>query len=137
RFAYLPRKLAHFRWLTSNKTATGGWKRLDEIGMVMQRQGRGIPAFVRLERVNLHAWEAINSLSRGHVLGAAAGFTRAAGTSLCSGRLLKSLLSPHTWRVIWVGQVLRRRAVKEGRCEVPAPVAGHAVDDCSSVVQQV
>src|SRR5205814_7888102 len=35
--AHLPRLLAHFRWLADNKTATGGWGRLDEIGRIFQR----------------------------------------------------------------------------------------------------
>ena len=120
-FAYLPRVLANFRWLANNKTATGGWGRLDEIAGIFQRQGHDIPAFIRLERVNLHAQDALDAVARGQIVRAARSFARAAGVAFTSPRLLKSLLSMHTWRVMWVGQVLRRNAVAEGRCETPAP----------------
>src|SRR3954453_3827257 len=53
--AYLPQLLAHFRWLAENKTATGGWGRLNEICRILARQGYGPPAYIRLEQCNMHA----------------------------------------------------------------------------------
>ena len=109
-FAYLPRRLADFRWLANNKTATGGWGRLDEIGRILRRQGYGTPAYIRLEQVNLHAREAIDALTHGKPGSALASAARAAATTFSSARVLGSLLSVQTWRITWVGQVLRRRA---------------------------
>jgi len=109
-FAYLPRLLASFRWLANNKTATGGWGRLDEIGGILKRQGYGLPAFIRLERVMLHARDAIAAAGCGNVIRSLACLSRAAGMTLSSPRVMKSLLSMHTWHIMWVGQVLRRRA---------------------------
>ena len=50
--AYIPKPLAHYRWLDNNKTATGGRARLDEISRVLATHGANIPAYVRLEYVN-------------------------------------------------------------------------------------
>jgi glycosyltransferase involved in cell wall biosynthesis len=111
RVAYLPRLLAHFRWLAENKTATGGWGRLDEICRILQRQGYDRPAYIRLERANIHAREALSSLSRGHLFRAARSVAAGAGEVLSSPRAVGSLFSLHTWRIMWVGQILRARAL--------------------------
>ena len=72
--AYLPRVLAQFRWLAENKTATGGWGRLDEIVKILARQGYGPPAYIQLEQCNMHARDALSALP-------AAGWARRPGRS--------------------------------------------------------
>ena len=126
-FAYLPRRLADFRWLADNKTATGGWGRLDEIGGILRRQGYGLPAFIRMERVTLHARDAIEAIQRGAVLRAAGAVLRAAGLTLSSPRVIRSLMSPHTWRIMWVGQVLRRRAAAADRQHAQLIKPGYSI----------
>jgi glycosyltransferase involved in cell wall biosynthesis len=110
--AYMPKLLAHYRWLTDNKTATGGFARLDEISRVLARHGAGAPAYVVLERVNLHLQQSLQSLSQGKVGGTMAGLAHATGTLLSSPRAMGSMLQPRTWKIIWTGQVLRARAAR-------------------------
>ncbi len=112
RVAYLPRELARYRWLSENKTATGGRDRLDEIERILARHGHGVPAYVQLERCNLDAHDALVALRRGRPITAARLALAVARSIVLSPRVIASLLSPHTWRVIWVGQVLRARAAK-------------------------
>ena len=113
--AYLPRVLANYRWLGDSKSAAGGWGRLREIDLVARRHGaRRTPAYFRLERVNLHLAEARSALRHGAVGSAVASFARAAGNLVTSPRAVWSLLSPRTWRVIYTGQVLRKRAAAAG-----------------------
>lgn len=128
-FVHTPRVLAHFRWLSENKTASGGAGRLDEIDRTLAAHGLPRPAFVQLERCNLHLGEAARALARGRVGQAAANLGRIAATLAKSPRAVRSLLDLHTWRVIWTGQVLRARAaaadrrrgrVKEWRVRGPA-----------------
>jgi glycosyltransferase involved in cell wall biosynthesis len=116
--AYLPRVLANYRWLGDSKTASGGWRRLEEIEEFFRQRGRASPAYVRLERVNAHLQDARDALRRGKVTSAAASTARAAGNLLASPRAVGSLMNPHTWRVIWTGQVLRARAARQ-------PANGH------------
>jgi hypothetical protein len=111
--AYLPRLLAHYRWLGNNKTATGGFGRLDEITEVVRRQGAGIPAYIRLERVNLHIQQALAALREGKVGSAVSDFAKAARTFLASPRAICSMCQPTTWRIIHTGQILRARAARE------------------------
>jgi hypothetical protein len=111
--AYLPKPLANFRWLADNKTATGGFRRLDEIRGILARQGFSEPAYIRLERVNLYLQQAKSALLRGHIPTAIADSAKAAGSFLRSARAIRSMLSPHTWHIIWIGQVLRARAARE------------------------
>jgi hypothetical protein len=117
KFAYLPKRLAHYRWLGDNKSATGGWDRLDEIVAVFARRGYGPPAYVQLEQCNLHAQDALCALRRGRLARAAGSIVKGAGTLLTSPRVVASLLSPHTWHVVWVGQVLRARSAAAQRRE--------------------
>jgi glycosyltransferase involved in cell wall biosynthesis len=112
KIAYIPRLLANFRWLPDNKTATGGFGRLDEIGRIFACHGLNPPAYIRLERVNLHAQAAMRALRGGKVIDASSGLARAAGNVLASPRAALSLLQPHTWRIVWTGQVLRKQAIK-------------------------
>jgi glycosyltransferase involved in cell wall biosynthesis len=110
KFAYLPKVLANYRWLGDNKSATGGAGRLDEIESLFREMGLSPPAYIRLERVNQHARDGLNSVARGRLVTAAGHFGGAVRNLLSSPRAIGSLFSPHTWRIVWVGQVLRRRA---------------------------
>jgi glycosyltransferase involved in cell wall biosynthesis len=111
RFAYISRELACYRWLKGNKTATGGFGRVDEIREMARTHGLRPPAYVELERVNLYAGRAVKSLRQGKFAKAIPCATLGAATLLASPRAILSLFSPRTWRIIWVGQVLRRRGV--------------------------
>ena len=113
--AYLPKVLAHFRWLAENKTATGGWGRLDEIIRILARQECEPPAYIQLERCNIHARETLANLARGKVGAAASSLVRGLRLLLSSPRAMKSLLDPHTWHIMWVGQVLRARSAAAQR----------------------
>ena len=117
RIAYTPKVLAHFRWLAENKTATGGWGRLDEIVEILRRQGHAPPAYIQLERCRQHAADALNALRRGHPGDAARSLAVGTRSLLSSPRALTSVFSPHVWHVIWVGQVLRARSALAQRHE--------------------
>jgi glycosyltransferase involved in cell wall biosynthesis len=110
KFAYLPRKLAHFRWLHDNKTATGSHKRLDEIEHILARQRCPAPAYIELERANMYGKEGLDFLRRGNVAGFTASAARVVGTLLRTPHAFGSLFDPFTWRIIYVGQVLRARS---------------------------
>jgi glycosyltransferase involved in cell wall biosynthesis len=112
RVAYLPKVMANFRWLAGNKTATGGWGRLDEIDRVLARHNLGTPAYVKLERVNMHVQEAKHALVQGKFGAAAGSLKRATSTLFSSRRALGSMFQPLTWKIIWTGQVLRARAAR-------------------------
>jgi len=110
--AYLPRVLANYRWLGDSKSAAGGWGRLKEVDEVARRHGaRRTPAYFRLERVNLHLAEARQALRHRDRGSAAVSLARATANLVSSPRAMLSLLSPRVWRVIYTGQVLRKRAV--------------------------
>ena len=110
--AYLPRVLANYRWLGGSKSAAGGWGRLNEVDAVARRHGaRRTPAYFRLERVNMHLTEARQALRHRDIGSAASSFARATSNLLCSPRAMWSLFSPRTWRIIYTGQVLRKRAI--------------------------
>jgi hypothetical protein len=102
-FVHTPRVLAHFRWLSDNKTASGGAGRLDEIDRTLAGHGLPRPAYVQLERCNLHLGAAAAALRRGRVDQSAVNLARIAATLARSPRAVRSLLSLHTWRVIWPG----------------------------------
>ena len=111
KFAYLPKVLANYRWVGDNKSATGGADRLDEIESVFRELGRRPPAYIQLERVNQHVRDGWTNMREGRLLQALR-HARGAVTSLvASPRAMGSLFSPHTWRIVWVGQVLRRRSL--------------------------
>ena len=113
KFAYLPRLLAHFRWLRENKTSTGGFGRLDEIGRIFAKHGLGQPAYIRLEGVNLHLQQALADLRQFNMIHGVSSLGRAAGTLFSSHRAVASMFQPLTWKIIWTGQVLRARAARE------------------------
>jgi glycosyltransferase involved in cell wall biosynthesis len=115
KIAYLPIPLAHFRWLKDNKTATGGFGRLDEIRRILGKHGLGTPAFNQLERVNLHLRNATAAVRRGKIAGACSSFARASGNFLSSPRAVVSMFQPRTWKIIYTGQVLRERSMRQER----------------------
>jgi glycosyltransferase involved in cell wall biosynthesis len=119
--AYLRRVLANFRWLAENKTATGGWGRLDEIVRILARLGYGPPAYIQLEQCNMRARDALAALARGNLTDATESAAAVARTVFTSPRVVASLFDPHTWHIMWVGQVLRARAVAAQRREQAAP----------------
>ncbi len=107
--AYLPKLLAHYRWLGDNKSARGGWDRLREVQRVARHHGAGrLPAFFRLEQINLLMQEAFGAIKYGDVPMAAMLWAKAIGSLLSSPRAIISILSPFTWRIIHTGRVLRR-----------------------------
>ena len=60
---YIEKHLASYRWLGSNKTAEGGFDRLEEIETVARRYGcNGLPAYFRLEKARLFAVQAKRNL---------------------------------------------------------------------------
>ncbi|HSV15630.1 MAG TPA: glycosyltransferase family 2 protein [Tepidisphaeraceae bacterium] len=107
--AYLPRVLANYKWFGQNKTAVGGWDRLNEMRRVAMAFGaRGLPAYGRLEAARLGVSLAIGELRHAHITRAARQFATGAAPFLTSPRAWRSLVSPACWRIIWTGQVLRR-----------------------------
>jgi len=110
--AYFPTLLANYRWLTNNKTATGGVRRLDEITELLARHGLAQPAYIRLERVNLQLRSSLAALGHGSLLSSFNGMGGAMKTLFTSPRAMLSMFQPRTWRIIWMGQILRARAAK-------------------------
>jgi glycosyltransferase involved in cell wall biosynthesis len=97
RVEYLPRVLANYRWLGSSKTGGGGAARLKEVEKVASRYGAGgLPAYFRLEAVREY-------LVNGK-------YGAAMMEVITSPRAVKSLFSARTWRIIRMGQVLRKRS---------------------------
>jgi hypothetical protein len=110
-FAHIPRVLALYRWLDTSKTGIGGEARLAEVERVVKRYGAtGLPAFFRLEAVRLHLLRAAADLRKGNLSPACSSFASAASAILLSPRAMLSLFSLRTWKIIWTGQILRRRA---------------------------
>ena len=125
KFAYLQRHQADFRWLAENKTATGEWGRLREIEKVVARYGQGKHGYLRLEMVNLHLQEAKQKLKRLRLFGMTGSLINAAGTYLGSARAIRSSLQAKTWKIVYTGQVLRKRALaaeaKPAKPKAPKP----------------
>jgi hypothetical protein len=110
RFQYIPRVLAHYRWLSTSKTGMGGPQRLTEVQQVARRHGApGLPAHFRLEAVRMHVEDALDQASHGR-LHRAAGSVCSAAAQLASPRALASLFCGQTWKIIWTGQRLRNSA---------------------------
>jgi glycosyltransferase involved in cell wall biosynthesis len=112
KLVHIPQCLASYRWLTDNKTAIGGFRRLDELREMTDRHGLDEPAFLRLERVNLLVRDALAELRRGAIGRSLTSLARANAALLGSPRAVWSLSQPRTGRVIWMGQVLRARAAR-------------------------
>lgn len=111
KIAYLPKHLANFRWLADNKTATGDWGRLREIEKVVARYADGTHAYLRLEMLNLHLQEAKKKLKRFRLFGTTASLLRATQTYVTSARAIRSTFQGQTWKIVYTGQVLRKRAL--------------------------
>ena len=108
RFHYLPRLLAHYRWLGESKTSLGGAARLEEVRSVVRRHGRRtLPAYFRLEAVRMHLAQAFENASPAHV---ARHLAAALAAVASSPRAIRSLMSLQTWRTIRTGQLLRNSA---------------------------
>lgn len=106
---YLQRELASYRWLGSNKTAAGGFKRLAEVELVARRHGcKGLPAYFRLEHARLLFVQVREKLHQRQILAMLGFLLKAAVTIGTSRRALTSLLSPHIWRNYRTAQVLYR-----------------------------
>lgn len=110
KMAYIPTVLANYRWFGANKTAVGGLQRIEEVERVARRHGAPrLPAYFCLEAVLVHAGEGVGQLKQGNPRGAVAAGVRAVRTVTGSPEAMRSLLDLNTWRIIWTGQVLRRR----------------------------
>ena len=109
-FAYLPKLLANYRWVGSNKSAVGGWGRLDEIVAMFNDRHQPVPVYIRLEQINQHAHDCLRSLLHLKLGQSVRSFITGAKMAISSPPVIASLLSPRVWRMAWVGQVLRRRA---------------------------
>lgn len=115
KFVYTPRVLANFRWLSDNKTATGGMRRLDEIERTLAGLGLPMPAYNQLERCNLLAKTAVSAVAKGRIGEAAGAVGQIARKLATSPRAFRSLFEVFTWQIIWTGQVLRARAAAADR----------------------
>lgn len=113
-FVYVEDVLASYRWLGSNKTASGGFDRLDEVDAVAGRYGcNGMPAYFRLEKARIYAGMAQQDL-RAHKLLAMVKHALLAGSEiLTSRRALLSLFRPHIWRTYRTAQKLYRYAATQ------------------------
>jgi glycosyltransferase involved in cell wall biosynthesis len=110
RMAYIPKVLANYRWFGANKSAVGGLKRIEEVERVARRHGAPhLPAYFCLEAVLAHATQAAAALRQGRLRDGAGAARRALAAVTGSRDAMASLLDPHTWQIIWTGQVLRRR----------------------------
>lgn len=104
--------LASYRWLGSNKTAEGGFARLQEVEDVARRYGcNGLPAYFRLEQARLFAVQARESLQQGHVISMLSDLARCASTIFTSWGATKSLVNPHVWRNYRSAQMLYRHVI--------------------------
>lgn len=113
-FVFIEKELASYRWLGSNKTAEGGFARLDEVEKVARRHGcQGLPAYFRLEKARLLALEANRRRRAGAWREMLPPLARAAATILASREALGSLFNPHIWRNYRTAQILYRQ-VAEG-----------------------
>jgi len=122
---HMPRVLAHYRWLPSSKTSVGGDQRLAEVERVARRHGAaGLPAFFRLEAVRMHLAEAAAHVRQRQLTSACRSAAAATWAVAASPRALRSLLSLRTWKIIWMGQILRRRAAQNTRVFPPPPLLG-------------
>lgn len=109
---YLDRNLASYRWLGTNKTATGGLARLSEVEAVARRYGSaGLPAYFRLELARLLAGYARQDLKERHLLSMLYRLLQAATAIVASPRAAACLLTPRVWRNYRTAQTLYRHQV--------------------------
>jgi glycosyltransferase involved in cell wall biosynthesis len=107
-FAYVPQCWSQYRWLGDNKSAAGSWGRIEEVRRVTRKHGIGrLPAYFRMEAVNLHLQAAKEQWRNGQPLAAVGSMIAAGANALSSPRALKSIFDPHTRRIIQTGKLLR------------------------------
>jgi glycosyltransferase involved in cell wall biosynthesis len=110
-FVYVENVLASYRWLGSNKTAIGGFDRLDEVEAVARRYGcKGLPAYFRLEKARLYASTAQQDLREQKLFQMLRHGLLAGREIITSGRAMLSLLRPGIWRTYRTAQKLYRHA---------------------------
>ena len=107
---YIGKTMASYRWLGSNKTAEGGFDRLEEVEAVARRYGcKGLPAYFRLEKARLLAGQAKEDLQQLHLGQMLNNLAKTAATIFTSWRATKSLVDPHIWRNFGTSRALYRR----------------------------
>jgi hypothetical protein len=107
---YIGKTMASYRWLGSNKTAEGGFDRLEEVEAVARRYGcKGLPAYFRLEKARLLAGQAKEDLQQLHLGQMLNNLAKTAATIFTSWRATKSLVNPHIWRNFGTSRALYRR----------------------------
>jgi glycosyltransferase involved in cell wall biosynthesis len=106
---YIDKLLASYRWLGSNKTAEGGFDRLEEIDTVARQYGcHGLPAYFRLEQARLFALQASQNLKQRQLVPMLKNLAKSATTVLTSWGATTSLFTPHVWRNYRTAQMLYR-----------------------------
>jgi SAM-dependent methyltransferase len=96
--AYLPKRLARYRWTGQNKTARGGFARLRELERVGRRHGAGgLPAVFRVEKFALSRRTAAEHWRARRMAAAAAAWGGGAWAVLSSPRALGVCLRPGRW----------------------------------------
>ena len=110
---HLDRDLASYRWLGSNKTAAGGFDRLQEVAAVARRYGcHGLPAYFRLEQARLLASRAGEDLKCRHFAPMLGNLVRCAVAIFTSPRATGCLFSPHVWRNFRAARALYRHVAE-------------------------
>lgn len=113
-FVYIENVLASYRWLGSNKTAIGGFDRLDEVETVAKRYGcKGLPAYFRLEKARLYTSLAQQDLREQKLLAMLRHGLLAGREIVTSRRAILSLLKPDIWRTYRTAQKLYHHAAAE------------------------
>jgi glycosyltransferase involved in cell wall biosynthesis len=113
-FVYVENVLASYRWLGSNKTAMGGFDRLDEVEAVAQKYGcDGLPAYFRLEKARLYASMAQQELRQQRLLPMLKHWLLAGREIVTSRKAMLCLLKPGIWRTYRTAQKLYRHAAAQ------------------------
>lgn len=112
-FVQLADVLASYRWLGSNKTATGGFDRLQEIEAVARKYGcQGLPAYFRLELARLCASLAKQNMQQGNLSQMLKHGWRSGVAIFTSWRAVRCLFYPSVWRTYRNAQRLYRHVAE-------------------------